>query len=87
MSTMGMEPALDRLESQVLARIGAYRQLERSRRTALPIGLAIAVCSLAAGMSVGVYHAPHAVRAIGSEAVILASDARLAPSALLTSGQ
>lgn len=76
---------LDQLEFEVLARICAHRQ---ARRGALPVGLFVTLTALAAGVVMGLLQPPHNGAIMrGSEMVVLADDARLAPSTLLTASQ
>ena len=78
--------SLDQLEGAVLARISAHRTRRRERES-LPAGVVLTVCALVAGLSVGLVHGHHgSVVGRGSESVVLADDASLAPSSLLTSG-
>ena len=76
-------PALDRLESDVLARMATHRVARRSAGT-LTAGLALAALALGTGLVTGRSQSQGAtVR--GSERIVLADDARYSPAELLAS--
>jgi hypothetical protein len=78
-----IDPSLDQLEVQVLARIAAHRSAHTG---ALPIGVVVTLSALVVGLAIGVAQSggPHTS---GSETAVLADDAGLAPSTLLASNQ
>jgi hypothetical protein len=78
--------SLERLEELVVSRIVAHRQNHDSRRD-IPAGVILTVCALIAGLSAGVQRAHRYPSSPGSESAVLAEDASLAPSSLLTTGQ
>jgi hypothetical protein len=81
MSQPPMDTRLDHLETDVLARIADYRRAGSSAGV-YPVGAIVMVCALLAGIAIGLQRSQPAP-ASGSEAAVLADDARLAPSALL----
>jgi hypothetical protein len=78
---MSDDISLERLEERVLGRIALYRC--RPNRAYIPTGVVLTVCALLAGVSAG-YLRAHRYPAPGSESAVLAEDASLAPSTLLT---
>jgi len=80
-----LDPRLERVEAEVLARIAAVRQADSSTGV-YPVGAIVMVCALLAGLAIGVRHAER-TSAPGSEAAVLADDASLAPSALLVNAR
>ena len=78
--------SLDQLESEVLARMARHRE-SRSSAGTLPVGLALAVIALSVGMLIGRHESHPSAFSRGSESIVLADDARLAPSELLASAQ
>jgi hypothetical protein len=83
---MKLDPTLDMLEADVLSRIAAHRQAQKSLRS-LPVALLICVMALASGWLTGWASPHHKAPASGSEAALLADDVGLAPSSLLASNQ
>ena len=83
---MNTDSSLERLENDVLARIVAHRQMQSGRHS-LPVGVLVVVCALAAGLGAGIFHSQRLPYGGGSESVVLAEDASLAPSTLLASAQ
>jgi ABC-type dipeptide/oligopeptide/nickel transport system permease subunit len=77
--------SLAQLEADVFARMAAHRRMQSGRRS-LSIGVLMVACALVAGLGAGLFHARGA-RAPGSESVVLADDASLAPSTLLANAQ
>lgn len=82
---MKSQPSLDLLESDVLARINAHRQAQKSTR-ALPVAVLVCVTALAAGWLTGKSEQRRAP-AGSSESALLADDMKLAPSSLLANNQ
>jgi hypothetical protein len=80
---MNNEPELDRLESEILARIRRHR-LDQSSIRPLPIAIVVCVSALAGGLLTGLAER-HRDAPPGSEAALLADDLSLAPSSLLAS--
>jgi hypothetical protein len=78
--------SLDRLESDVLARMARHREARSSAGT-LPTGLALAALALSVGMLIGWNESQRVTTSRGSESIVLADDARLAPSELLASAR
>lgn len=78
--------SVDELETAVLARIARHRQDQLDPGT-LPTGLTLAVIALTVGMVIGWSQARQLTSPHRSENVLLADDARLAPSSLLVSNQ
>jgi hypothetical protein len=74
--------SLDRLELDVLARITRHREDQNDPGT-LPAGLTLAVAALSVGMLIGWSQSQRAVSDPASERIVLADEARLAPSTLL----
>jgi len=84
-----MKPALhslNDLESTVLMRIARHREEQLDPGT-LPTGLALAAVALTVGMFIGWNQARQSSSPHGSETMLLADDARLAPSSILASAQ
>ncbi len=78
--------SVDELETAVLARIAQHRQDQLDPGT-LPTGLTLAAIALTAGMVIGWNQSRQLGNPHRSETVLLADDARLAPSSLLVSNQ
>ena len=74
--------ALDHLELDVLARIARHRE-DQSDPETLPTGLTLAIAALSVGMVIGWTQSQRAVSDPASETIVLADEARLAPSTLL----
>jgi len=83
---MKLDPSLDMLESDVLARIASHRQAQKHLR-ALPVTLLICFTALASGWLTGWASPHHKAPPARSEAALLADDVGLAPSSLLASSQ
>jgi hypothetical protein len=85
---MNPNASLQSLEADVLARIATHRKRgARGAGAALPVGIAVIVCALAAGLGTGLRHLPRQAAATNSESVVLAEEASLAPSTLLVSSR
>jgi hypothetical protein len=80
----GMTPAdpLENLESDVLRRIAAHRLAERDSNW-LRLDVSMTLLALVVGVVIGHWAPRHVSSSRGSEAVVLADDARLEPSTLL----
>jgi hypothetical protein len=83
--SMTQPRSLEGLEADVIARIGRHRAGQD--RGTLPAGTLLAVVALTVGIAIGFSQAQGVPGAHGSESIVLADDARLAPSALLASAQ
>jgi hypothetical protein len=83
---MNLDASLDTLESDVLLRIAAHRQTQKSLR-ALPVAAVVCCTALASGWLAGSGRPHHRVPRSSSEAALLAEDVGLAPSSLLVSNQ
>lgn len=78
--------SLNDLESTVLARIARHREEQLDAGT-LPTGVALAAVALTVGMVIGWNQSRQLTSPHGSETMLLADDARLAPSSLLASNR
>ena len=74
--------SLERLEDQVMGRIALHRR--RPDRGEIPTGVVLTMCALLAGLGAGYLRAQRYPSRPGSESAVLAEDASIAPSALLT---
>jgi hypothetical protein len=73
--------SLDALETDVLARIARHRTSQEDSGT-LPAGVTLAALALSIGLVVGWNEAGQATSSHGSESIVLADEAQLAPSTL-----
>jgi len=78
---MNSPRSLDALETDVLARIARHRVSQQDSGT-LPAGFTLAALALSIGLVVGWNQAEQASSSHGSESIVLADEAQLAPSAL-----
>ncbi len=78
---MNMHRTLDDLEGDVMARIARHRAAQLDAGT-LPAGITLAVMALTIGLAIGWNQARQMTPQHGSESIVLADDARLAPSSL-----
>jgi hypothetical protein len=83
---MKIENRLELLESDVLARIAAHRQAQKSLRS-LPVAIMVCAIALASGWLTGMAGPRQKATPAGSESALMADDMRLAPSSLLASNQ
>jgi hypothetical protein len=80
-------PSLDCLESDVLIRIARHRQAQNTAGT-LPVSIFVTFAALTVGMIIGwAQQSQRNVEPQGSEAIVLADEARLEPSVLLAAAQ
>jgi hypothetical protein len=75
--------SLDQLETDVLARIARHRN--RRSSAALPVGVTLALLAMSVGILIGWSQSAQLATRGGSESMLLADDARLAPAELLAS--